>query len=608
MLILIRLSGFAFRYKRRLLLAYMVTIAAAMFAMAIPWLLGNAVDAAQQGLEFRQLLYLALLIISAGILRGAAAYGQTYLGESLGQKVAYDIRNAFYERLQRLSFAFHDNEQTGNLMSKATADVEGVRMFIQMGLVRVLYMFLLVSTISILLFALNWRLALVSLGFINIIVWRASLVSFRMRRIWAAVQTEMGNLTAVLQENLSGQRVVKAFAAEEHERGKFHSRARNVSNYSYQASVLQASNTAINNLFFLGGTGFVLWFGGREVIFSRLSIGDLTQFILYLGLLAAPVRMTGWLINTFARASSSGERIFAVLDAESPVKEKQDAAVLPRLRGHVRFENVSFSYDSLSPVVKDVVFEAYPGQVIALLGAPGSGKSTVVHMVPRFYDVTKGRVTIDGTDVRDVTLASLRSNVGIVQQDVFIFTSTIRENIAYGIIDASLEQIVRAAKIAQLHDFIEGLADGYDTWVGERGVTLSGGQRQRLAIARTILLDPPILLLDDSTSSVDTQTEQLIRQALAEAIQGRTTFIIAHRLSTVKNADLILVLKEGQVVQRGTHQELIQQPGTYQEIYELQLQTQERTPTAGSKFHDDGEHITQQDSRKSQASDSGGNT
>ena len=298
-----------------------------------------------------------------------------------------------------------------------------------------------------------------------------------------------------------------------------------------------------------------------------------------MALLAMPVRMTGWLINTVTRAASAGQRIFDVLDAESPVQEKQGARPLPRIQGAVRFEGVSLRYDSAAQALRNIHFEVKPGQMVALLGAPGSGKSSVVHLIPRFYDVDEGRVTIDGHDVRNVTLASLRKNVGIVMQDVFVFAATLRDNIAYGVADGSLEDVIRVSKVAQLDEFISGLPNGYDSWVGERGVTLSGGQRQRLAIARTLLLDPPILVLDDSTSSVDVDTEHQIQQALAEVVKGRTTFVIAHRLSTVRRADLILVLDEGEIVERGTHQELLVQSGFYRDIHNYQLRPQEE-PTA----------------------------
>ena len=575
MRILLRLIGFAFKYKHTLLLAYVCTIGVTAFALAIPWILGLAVNEVIGSGEINQLILLAVLILVISVLRGVAAYGQQYLGEALGQRVAYDIRNTFYERLQRLSFGFHDNQRSGDLMSRATADVEGVRMFIQGGVIRGGYMVLLILGVSVILIISSWKLALMSLVFVPFIILRTATIMLEMRRNWMAERTEMGHLNTVLQENLAGQRVVKAFAAEDLEGEKFNYHASEVARYGFTAERLQAITTSLNNFFLLGGTGVILWFGGLQVVNGAMSEGELVSFLLYMGLLAIPVRMTAWIVNSFSRAMSSGERIFYVLDAESPVKEKRNALDIPRVKGDVHFEDVSFGYSELAPILKGVDFEVPRTKVIAILGAPGSGKTTVVHLIPRFYDVSEGRITIDGMDIRDATLASLRRNVGIVQQDVFIFTSTIRANIAYGSVDAPMEDVVRAAKAAQLHDFIESMPDGYNSYVGERGVTLSGGQRQRLAIARTLLLDPPILILDDSTSSVDTETEHLIRQALDTVIQGRTTFVIAHRLSSVKNADMILVMKEGRIVQQGVHEELVSVPGPYQEIYELQLRPQE---------------------------------
>ena len=575
MSILLRLISFSLKYKFRLFLAYTSTIGVTAFALAIPRVFGSAVDEVLKSGEFRQLLFLAIVILVLSVGRGVAAYGQQFLGESLGQRIAYDIRNAYYEKLQRLSFAFHDNQRSGDLMSRATADVEGVRMFIQGGVIRGGYMVLLIVGVSIILVVYSWKLALMSLVFVPFIILRTSTIMLAMRRNWLAERTEMGHMSTVLQENLAGQRVVKAFAAEDLEKEKFGYRAGEVAKYGFNAERLQAVTTSLNNFFFLGGTGVILWFGGRQVADGVMSEGELVAFLLYMGLLAIPVRMTAWIVNSFSRAISSGERIYYVLDAESPVSERPNSIELQRVRGDVRFEDVSFGYDESSPVLNGVSFDVPSTKVMAILGAPGSGKSTIVHLIPRFYDITGGQITIDGVDVRDATLASLRRNVGIVQQDVFIFTSTIRANIAYGAVNASEEDVFRASRLAQLHDFIESLPEGYDTYVGERGVTLSGGQRQRLAIARTLLLDPPILILDDSTSSVDTQTEHLIRQALVTVMQGRTTFVIAHRLSSVKNADSILVMKEGRVVQHGVHEELVSVPGPYQEIYDLQLRPQE---------------------------------
>ncbi len=581
-----RIAKLAARYRVRLTLAYLSVLGVSALSMAIPKLLGNAIDTVILVSDQARLLYLAGAILVVSLLRGVFAFGQQYLGESVGQRVAYDLRNEFYDHLQRMSFAFHDKEQTGNLMSKATADVEGARMFVQTGLIRSVYMASLVVGVGIMMFLLNQQLALLSLALVPFVIWRGGSLVLRLRTEWLAIEDEAGHMTTVLQENLVGQRVVKAFAADEHERRKFYHRAANIFYHSYRAEKLEASNGGLMTLFYLGTTLLILYVGGRYVIQGTMTPGELAQFIFYMGLLATPVRMAAWMVNSFARAISCGQRIFATLDAESPVHERNTAVALPRARGHVQFKDVSFGYDTISPVLSRINFEAEPTKVIALVGAPGSGKSTIVHLLPRFYDVTAGRVTIEGVDIRDATLASLRANIGIVQQDVFLFTTTIRENIAYGAVGASFEQVVRAARIAQLHDFIVSLPDGYDTRVGERGITLSGGQRQRLAIARTILLDPPILILDDSTSSVDTETEYLIRRALVEVMKGRTTFVIAHRLSTVESADLILVLRDGQIVQRGTHRELLSQPGPYQEIYELQLRPQEAMLANGASQED----------------------
>ncbi len=591
MRILLRLTGMAWRYHGRLILAYVSMLGAVAFTLAIPRLLGTAIDEAlnQQTLSVPKdrtyLMLLALAILGASLMRGFFDFGRTYLTDSLSQKVSYDIRNSLYDAFQSLSFSFHDREHTGNLMSKATADVEGVRRFINMGLVRSTHVVMMIVIIAILLFNLNWILTLMSLSFVPFLILRSAAVMQRLRRLWLHVQELMGEMVTVLQENLTGIRVVKAFAAEEYEKDKFASKTRELAAEAYKSDRLEGANSALMTLAFTLATGLILWYGGRQVIDGNLTPGELAQAIFYMSMLNFPIRMLAWIIAIFSRAISSGHRVFEVLDARPQVEERPNAREMPRVRGEVCFKDVTFAYDSVAPAVKHINLVAEPGQIIALMGAPGSGKSTVVHLIPHFYEISSGQINIDNVDIRDMTLASLRRNVGIVQQDVFLFSATIRDNIAYGAVDASFEEIVNAAKVAQLHDFIESLPDGYDTWVGERGATLSGGQRQRLAIARTLLLDPPILILDDSTSSVDVETEHLIRQALAQAIKGRTTFVIAHRMSTVHNADLILVLKDGEIVERGTHSELLAQKSIYRGIYELQLRPQEEimleVPTLG---------------------------
>ena len=574
----------AWRYKHRLILAYLSFFAAIGFSLLIPRLFGESIDRLVlfEGGEiiplnpgFPILLALASALLAASVIRGLFDFGRTYTTDSLSQKVCYDLRNLIYDKLQHISFAYHDKEHTGNLMSKATSDVEAVRRFVNMGLVRSLEVVVRTIAVTTILAFLNWELALISLIFVPFLILRSTMVLGKLRAMWLHVQEVNGQLITVLQENLVGIHVVKAFASEEYEKQKYQTKAQELREEYYKSERLQGVNSAWMTLYFTFALGLILWYGGWEVVRGDLTAGELTQFVLYMNQLTFPIRASAQIINSFSRAISSGRRIFDVLDAKSPVEEKSDAKDLGRADGYVRFNNVSFSYDDRIPALKQVDIDASPGQITAILGAPGSGKSTIVNLLPRFYDATEGEITIDGKDVREFTLESLRRNIGIVQQDIFLFSATIRDNIAYGVTNASQEDVINAAKIAQLHDHIMSLPDGYDTWVGERGATLSGGQRQRLSIARTVLVDPPVLILDDSTSSVDVETERLIHLAMVDVMKGRTTFIIAHRLSTVREADLIMVLQNGEIVEQGTHWGLISQGGIYQDIYELQLRPQE---------------------------------
>ena len=578
-----RIIGYALRHRMRLIVAYLCTAGAVASYVFLPRYFGRAIDAIAIPLEKGEsvnndlLVSSIVIIIVLSLMRGVLSYGQTYLAESLSQYVSYDLRNDFYDKVQHQSFAFHDKHHTGNLMSRAITDVENIRMFINMGVVRAPYFISLFLIVAVILTSINWQLGLISAGFMPIVAFYTSHVRLRMRNLWLISQQKMAELSIILQENFSGMRVVKAFASEDHEESRFDGKSTEVADSFIKAEQLRASSMSFMLFTFLVTLALVLLFGGKQVIDGNITPGELAQFVFYLQILALPVRMAGWVVNSYARAASAGERMFEILDSESPVCEKDNPKIMSRRKGKVVFENVSFSYDGNqgSPVLDNINIEAKPGEVIALLGAPGSGKSTLVNLLPRFYDVTSGKVLLDGDDIRDFDLKSLRENIGMVQQDVFLFTTTLRENICYGMESASQQEIEQAASVARMDEFIDSLDDGYDTYIGERGSTLSGGQRQRMSIARAVLLDPPLLILDDSTSSVDAQTEDEIKQAMESVMAGRTTFVIANRLSTVHSADKIIVLDQGRIIEEGTHEELLMNEGKYREIYELQLRPQD---------------------------------
>ena len=582
----LRLYSLVFHYKRRVFLAWLCVVGAGAFLLINPRLVAWAIDFGIKREHSQTYLILtaaALAVFGAAAMRSLSQYGQQFLGQVLAQKVAYDLRNSIYNRLQHLSFAYHDQHQTGQVMSRATQDVEAVQQFIQMGILRAAYFVMVMMGALILMFISNWRLALVTLPFLLIIACSSAVFSTMLRTTWTKVQEGLARLTIVLQENLSGARVVKAFGREEEEISKFTKEAEALFKDSYASTQLQSTSVPTMTGIWMFGMAATIYFGAREIVAGRLTQGELAGFALYLTLLQQPLRSLGMVVNVTARAHSAGKRIFEVLDTESAVKEAPDAITLDGVKGSVKFEHVSFGYNKLNTVLKDINIDAKPGQVIALLGRTGSGKSTVVNLLPRFYDVTDGRITVDGIDIRHTTIASLRRCMAIVQQDVFLFTGTVRDNISYGAPGATQEQIERVAKAARIHDFVMTLPEKYDTWVGERGLTLSGGQKQRVSIARTLLLDPAILVLDDSTASVDTETEYLIQMALQEVMKGRTTFVIAQRLKTIKQADQILVLDKGQIVERGRHEELLNQKGFYRRIYDLELRDQEEALSGKSE-------------------------
>jgi ATP-binding cassette subfamily B protein len=518
------------------------------------------------------LLGAGALVVLFAVLRGLFSYIQTYMNERVGQSIAFDMRNDLFAKIQRLSFSYHDKNQTGQLMVRATDDVEKVRLFLAQGLLMAVQAVVLLVSAIVILFFTNAKLTLVVLPILPLVFVLMMLLGRQMQPIFTVVQTRLSALNTTLQENLAGIKVIKAFVREPEQRTRFNRQADDL--MEQQIKVSRFFSIMMPSMFLIATLGQVAvqYFGGRQIIMGTLTLGEWQKFSMYLMFVLFPMGMLGMIINMMSQAGASAKRVFEILDAKSDVTNKADAVEMPTVKGSVEFDHVTFRYfGGGDPALDNVTFSAQPGQTIALLGATGSGKSSIINLIPRFYDATSGSVCIDGHDVRDVTLESLRSQIGIVLQDTTLFTGTIRDNIAFGRPDASLDEVMSAAKAAEAHDFITSFPQGYDTPVGERGTTLSGGQKQRIAIARALLLDPRILILDDSTSSVDTVTEYEIQQTLTHLMQGRTSFVIAQRISTVRNADQILVLDKGKLVAQGKHEELMEDSAIYAEIYNSQL-------------------------------------
>jgi ATP-binding cassette subfamily B protein len=569
--ILLRCFGYLRPYWRLTAGAYLIILGINGINLVIPQLIRWIVDRGIAANDIELLRQLVLALLGLTLFKGVFTFLQGRWTEVASQNVAYDLRNAIHHKLANLSFSYHDRAETGQLLSRAIQDVERIRFLTGRATLRLAEGgILLVGTLLVLLW-MNPALALLALATMPLLIYVAFRFARRFRPLSLEIQQQLAVLTTRLEQNLRGARVVKAFAQEEAEIERFDRQNDEWFELSAEAVRLRAFNVPLIDLIAAIGTVFVIWYGGSLVIREQLTVGELVAFWTYLGQLFQPVRRVGLIIPILAMASAAGERIFQILDARSEVEDAPGAVPLPAVRGHVRFEEVSFGYFGRHRVLDSLSFEARPGEVIALLGATGSGKSTIINLIPRFYDPVEGRITIDGYDTRQVTLNSLRDQIGIVLQETGLFAATIRENITFGCPEAGEEDIVAAARAAQAHEFIVDMPDGYDTKVGERGVTLSGGQKQRIAIARALLKDPRILILDDATSSVDTETEHLIQLALDRLMQGRTSFIIAQRLSTVRLADLILVLEKGRIAARGTHEELLRTSGLYAEIYYRQL-------------------------------------
>ena len=557
------------------LVAIACTSAVVGLSLTVPWILKAVLD---YGLaqHQRRFLYMAgALLVAVTVVRGVVAYGQSYVTAHLAQHLAYRLRHLLYDQIQRSSFAYHDHMPTGDLMSRATADVEAVRVFFQFGWPTGLNVAFTATGTIVAMAWLDWRLGVLTVLSLPFFLGVILGIGRMLQPLQVRVQEKTADLTITLQESLAGIRVVKAFARARQQTEGFIEAAESLAQARIAVAARAALVFPLLTLLLSLAVACTLYIGGRQVMAGAMSLGTLVAATGYLVQLAQPLRRLSWLTGMASLCQVGAERLFAILDTIPDVQDTAQARPLPHLDGWVQFEHVSFRYSANVPVLHDITFSAAPGQVIALLGSTGSGKSTIAQLIPRFYDVTSGCITIDGVDIRAYQVAALRQHIGIVMQDTLLFSATIRDNIAYGREDLDLETIIAAAQAARAHDFIMQCSDGYDTWVGERGVTLSGGQRQRIAMARAFARNPRLLILDDATSSVDMETEYLMQQALTELMAGRTTFVIAQRLRTLKQADTILVLEAGRIVQRGTHDELLAQPGLYRRIYDLQLRDQE---------------------------------
>ncbi|MEA5602690.1 ABC transporter ATP-binding protein [Nostoc sp. UHCC 0252] len=556
----------------------LLTIANAVTPQLFRWGIDQGIT--QKNLQI--VLYSAAWLVLAAIARGVFNFGQSYLAEAVSQGVAYDLRNKIFSKIQNLSFSYHDQAQTSQLLTRVTSDIEQIRTFVGTNLIQVIASLVTLLSVSVILLIMNWELALITLTVVPLNTWLMARFVTRNNKLFRQVQEQLSDLNAVLQENLLGIRVVKAFVRESTERSRY--TTMNDGLVKANMKTISAIHNTFPFIFLLSNlvTLAVFAYGGAQVIGNRFSIGELVAFNSYLALILQPILLIGFAAPAIAQSAASAERVYEVVDAEIEIRDRPGAVPFDTCVGRITFENVSFRYPGASTeTLKEVSFETKPKELIAVLGMTGSGKSTIMNLLARFYDVTGGAVRIDGRDVKCFTLKSLRSRIGIVFQETTLFSGTIRENIAYAKPDATLEQVIEVAKTAQMHDFIIGLPDGYETIVGERGVGLSGGQKQRIAIARTLLTDYSILILDDSTSAVDAKTAAQIQAELDGLMRQKacTTFVVAQRISTVKNADRIFLMDKGRLVAQGTHEELMQTSPLYGVILESQVKAKEKNDT-----------------------------
>ena len=595
--VLMRIIRMALEYKMFIAVGLVLIVGASLFQLFIPLLIGSGVETVEEIFNSENpdidalrwtLVTTAAMLLGSAVLRGLFTYGHMYISENLAQRLGYRLRMLYYEKLQRLSFAYHDRVHTGDLLTRGLLDIEGVRAFASRGMLRVLYLAIFVGTGTFLMMREDWQLALISLSFVPIAAWRSVVARLQTSQGWRRYQEEMGQLTKIMDENLKGIRVVRSFSAEPYELAKYDKSSNEAFNRAYQLVTVRATNLSYITLAFFGAMSLVLLVGGLKVLDETdpFSLGQLAQFLAFMSIMQNPVRQLGMVVAGWARGATSGKRLFEVLDQVPEIDDKPGAKDLVITGGVLRFEHIDFAYmDQFGDeqVLTDVTFEARPGHTIGIVGPPGSGKSTLAHLIPRFYDPIAGRILIDDQDISEVTLASLRRAVGVVEQDTFLFTTTIDNNVAYGDPWAEHRSIESATSNAQMGEYVERLPSGYGTLIGERGVSLSGGQRQRLSIARSIMLHPQIIVFDDSTAAIDAATEQRIRAALQEVTADRATIIISHRLSSLMHANEILFLEGGKIVERGSHAELLEQGGKYRDLYELQIRPEDDNVQSGGE-------------------------
>ncbi|MFF2910125.1 ABC transporter ATP-binding protein [Paenibacillus sp. NPDC057934] len=570
--VLRQLRGF-YREKLHLLILSIVCLAAATaVGLITPNLLRRLIDDVIVPMKFTEVPVLALTVLVVVIVKACLQFAHGFFGGRLGNFLAYRLRNACYEKLQFLSFRYYDTAKTGDLMSRLTGDLEAIRMFIGFGFAQLLNVFFMVLFGSIMMFSINWQLTLVTLITMPFLAIVALKFESKIHPAFQEMRLALSSLTTAVQENVTGVRTVKSFARETHEVEKFSHRNERYKDNQIFAAVLWSKYFPAMELLASVSVAILLGVGGTLVIHEKMSLGELVAFFSLIWYIIGPVWGLGFHINNYTQSKASGERVLEVLNQQIDVKDSETARELVHndVRGDVAFNHVTFAYGNKMPAVTDIDFEAKAGSVIGFLGGTGSGKSTITQLMMRAYDVNEGHITLDGVDIREYSVRSLRSQIATVFQETFLFSSSIRNNIAYGLKNVSMEEIIRAAQLAKAHDFIMEMPEGYDTVVGERGMGLSGGQKQRIAIARALLKNPRILILDDATSAVDMETEHEIQSGFQEVMRGRTTLIIAHRISSLRHADQIIVMNEGHVQQRGTHKELIEVPGPYQDVYRIQ--------------------------------------